>query len=105
ETRRAVIPLPRVRQFEYSPLHHLWALAKRQGYGLCLRHALVRIKLAQPLEPLAQLVEHLTFNQRVSGSSPLWLTKKHFSKVKCFFVIYYNNELILEKYDFFLTIF
>ena len=26
------------------------------------------------LEPLAQLVEHLTFNQRVEGSSPSWLT-------------------------------
>ncbi len=25
-------------------------------------------------EPLAQLVEHLTFNQRVRGSNPLWLT-------------------------------
>ena len=25
-------------------------------------------------EPLAQLVEHLTFNQRVEGSSPSWLT-------------------------------
>ena len=26
------------------------------------------------LEPLAQLVEHLTFNQRVAGSNPAWLT-------------------------------
>ncbi|CAI8699251.1 hypothetical protein EMIT074MI3_10003 [Bacillus licheniformis] len=26
------------------------------------------------MEPLAQLVEHLTFNQRVEGSSPSWLT-------------------------------
>ena len=25
-------------------------------------------------EPLAQAVEHLTFNQRVTGSSPVWLT-------------------------------
>ncbi len=25
-------------------------------------------------EPLAQLVEHLTFNQGVVGSSPTWLT-------------------------------
>jgi hypothetical protein len=24
-------------------------------------------------EPLAQLVEHLTFNQRVEGSNPSWL--------------------------------
>lgn len=28
-----------------------------------------------PSEPLAQLVEHLTFNQGVAGSSPAWLTK------------------------------
>ena len=27
------------------------------------------------LEPLAQLVEHLTFNQRVEGSSPSWLIR------------------------------
>ena len=27
-------------------------------------------------EPLAQLVEHLTFNQRVRGSNPLWLILK-----------------------------
>ena len=25
-------------------------------------------------EPLAQLAEHLTFNQRVWGSNPQWLT-------------------------------
>ncbi len=29
-------------------------------------------------EPLAQLVEHLTFNQRVEGSSPSWLTLFYF---------------------------
>ena len=29
------------------------------------------------LEPLAQLVEHLTFNQRVAGSNPAWLTFKY----------------------------
>ena len=28
-------------------------------------------------EPLAQLVEHLTFNQGVEGSSPSWLTLKY----------------------------
>ncbi len=31
-------------------------------------------------EPLAQLVEHLTFNQRVEGSSPSWLTFVFFSR-------------------------
>ena len=29
-------------------------------------------------EPLAQLVEHLTFNQGVAGSSPAWLTILYF---------------------------
>jgi hypothetical protein len=33
-------------------------------------------------EPLAQLVEHLTFNQRVEGSSPSWLTILHGPLVK-----------------------
>ncbi len=28
-------------------------------------------------EPLAQSAEHLTFNQRVWGSNPQWLTKKN----------------------------
>ncbi len=30
--------------------------------------------LPSHFEPLAQLVEHLTFNQGVDGSSPSWLT-------------------------------
>ena len=35
----------------------------------------VRIPYGSPFfEPLAQLVEHLTFNQGVEGSSPSWLT-------------------------------
>src|SRR5690606_33131642 len=29
-------------------------------------------------EPLAQLVEHLTFNQRVEGSNPSWLIHFNF---------------------------
>jgi hypothetical protein len=31
-------------------------------------------QLRHYFEPLAQLVEHLTFNQGVEGSSPSWLT-------------------------------
>ena len=31
--------------------------------------------LIERLEPLAQLAEHLTFNQRVRGSNPRWLTR------------------------------
>ncbi|CAI8849318.1 hypothetical protein EMIT074MI3_21057 [Bacillus licheniformis] len=34
----------------------------------------VILRVSFNLEPLAQLVEHLTFNQRVEGSSPSWLT-------------------------------
>ena len=30
-------------------------------------------------EPLAQAVDHLTFNQRVTGSNPVWLTIFMFS--------------------------
>ncbi len=36
-----------------------------------LRHLHLRIDTH---EPLAQLVEHLTFNQGVEGSNPSWLT-------------------------------
>jgi hypothetical protein len=39
-------------------------------------------------EPLAQLVEHLTFNQRVEGSSPSWLTKD-FRECEIFNVFYH----------------
>jgi hypothetical protein len=40
---------------------------------------------AHPIEPVAQLVEHLTFNQGVAGSSPAGLTSKsmgHWSVVE-----------------------
>ena len=33
-------------------------------------------------EPLAQLVEHLTFNQRVEGSNPSWLIFKFLAPVQ-----------------------
>ena len=41
--------------------------------------SLVRIQLSQPLytkyyDPLAQLVEHMTFNHGVRGSIPRWVT-------------------------------
>lgn|GEM_PF-6014326 len=35
-------------------------------------------RFARGLGPLAQLVEHLTFNQRVAGSTPARLTTKKF---------------------------
>ena len=35
-------------------------------------------------EPLAQSVEHLTFNQGVRGSNPRWLTKKYaVQQIRC----------------------
>ena len=34
----------------------------------------VRILPPQPFDPLAQLVEHLTFNQGAWGSNPQWIT-------------------------------
>ena len=36
-------------------------------------------------ETLAQSVEHLTFNERVDGSSPSSLKLKHSRKLECFF--------------------
>ena len=35
----------------------------------------VRLFGGVPYDPLAQMVEHLTFNQGVDGSNPLWVTK------------------------------
>jgi hypothetical protein len=35
------------------------------------------------------LVEHLTFNQRVEGSSPSWLTKVILATVKNNFLLYF----------------
>ena len=69
---------PGGRGFEphYSPHFFLlfmqgrWGVAKRQGTGLDSRIRKVRILPPQPFDPLAQLVEHLTFNQGAWGSNP-----------------------------------
>ena len=48
-------------------------------------------------EPLAQLAEHLTFNQGARGSNPRWLTKKIplTMRLEGFFVM---SEKISESY-------
>ena len=42
-------------------------------------------------EPLAQSVEHLTFNQRVEGSSPSWLTILILTSIS---FKYYNGDCL-----------
>ncbi len=56
-----------------SPLHR--DVAKR------LRHEVLILACAGsspaiPVDPLAQLVEHLTFNQGAEGSSPSWVIEE-----------------------------
>ena len=48
-----------------------WAMAKRLRHRTLTPRPIVRIYLAQPVffDPLAQSVEHLTFNQRVGRSN------------------------------------
>lgn len=41
-----------------------------RGSGLKIRSVLVRIQLEAPYVPIAQLVEHSTFNAGVEGSIP-----------------------------------
>ena len=43
-------------------------------YGEKDNHSKVKYRATRKKEPLAQSVEHLTFNQRVAGSIPAWLT-------------------------------
>ena len=89
---------------------------KAQDFDSCI--TLVRIQLVQLIlleylnrvlsfgyhiyyGPLAQVVEHLTFNQVVRGSSPRWLTKKsvksRVSKVLRFSYILLNYNHIKIK--------
>ena len=49
---------------------------------------MVRVQLPQPSDSLAQLVEHLTFNQGVPGSSPGWIT-----------IFLYPNAAVAELAD------
>ena len=46
-----------------------------------------------PFAPLAQLVEHLTLNQGVPGSSPGWVTREHGEVSEWF------KELVLKTSD------
>ena len=60
----------------YSP-HMYWGVAKSVRQRT-LTPSCVGSSPAAPaiFDPLAQLVEHLTFNQGVDGSSPSWITRK-----------------------------
>ena len=57
-----------------------WGVAQRLGQRTLTPSSLVRIQPSQILlfkiqyDPLAQLAEHLTFNQGVRGSNPRWVT-------------------------------
>ena len=69
------------RGFESRPdRHYLLGYSQAVRQRILIPSSMVRIQVAQPFftysydEPLAQLVEHLTFNQRVVGSNPAWLT-------------------------------
>ncbi len=56
------------------------------------------IILHQFYEPLAQLVEHLTFNQGVEGSSPSWLIESHQLIVDDFFCMHFCMDLGYVSY-------
>jgi hypothetical protein len=60
-----------------------WGIAKSVRHGTLTPHALVRVQLPQPSDSLAQLVEHLTFNQGVPGSNPGWITNFFYPKCGC----------------------
>ena len=54
---------------------------KAQDFDSCI--SLVRVQPSQPnFGPLAQLAEHLTFNQGVWGPNPQWLTKGNLLSVR-----------------------
>ncbi len=63
------------------PINRPIFFSHKLGYSQAVRHrtltprSVVQVHLAQPIyDPLAQLVEHLTFNQRVRRSSRLRVT-------------------------------
>ena len=65
-------------------------------YNISCRWAIQRFSETKENAPLAQLVEHLTLNQGVQGSSPWRCTKKHcFWKLdfrgRCFFVLLFSD--------------
>ena len=72
----------------------------------------VRIRLATPPDSLAQLAEHLTFNQGVRGSNPRWVTSLVASAARLFFFenivfirvsglfVLYASSLFIDKFEF-----
>ena len=74
-------------------------LAKWPNAGDCKSlpsGSVVRIHHPPPVpEPLAQLVEHLTFNQGVVGSSPTWLTSLEWTANAYAFAFFDDTEFII----------
>ena len=48
---------------------------------------------------LAQVVEHLTFNQVVAGSSPAWLSTKDEAKEFSFSSFFYSSRMSRDERD------
>ncbi len=48
-------------------------------------------------DPLAQLAEHLTFNQGVRSSNLRWVTIKKALHTKCFFILFGNYIITFSE--------
>ena len=57
-------------------------LVDTQAWGACVRFRTCRFKscfghrFSKTVDPIAQSVEHFTFNERALGSSPSWITDR-----------------------------
>ncbi len=58
--------------------------------GIFVLH-LIKTFFYQSNDLVAQLVEHLTFNQRVMGSNPIEITEKHGFRAFCVLTKFFNG--------------
>jgi hypothetical protein len=74
-----------------SEVKHLFRknLVVSASPGIFVLH-LMKTLLYQGKDLVAQLVEHLTFNQRVMGSNPIEITKKHGDRAFCIYIHFYR---------------